>query len=229
MRYAIVPVILLVCCAAQGLDFANMKFFPVKHPECKGFVVIAESCLDYRFYYLSPQNTLEVILEHPKELYPNTIEEVIQSPDGEKVLILSTGEGHPGFGVYRITDLVQYAQILQQQADSWTQEDYDKGTLPCLGFIDLWPGSCYDLGWGGDNIIEFRTDGIVDFNVFDPEHRRGMNLDRWDIPPITWRWDHVADTFTAVHPKSTKRVTGRFVRRERSRTGRLVHMTGPGH
>ncbi len=216
--------VLLVTGVAQGLEFSNLEFFPVKHPACKGFVVISESIMEERLYYVSPEDALKIIREYPKELYHSLLD-IIQSPDTEKVVILSAGEGHPGFAVYRIKDIVQYAQRLGTHTITQINDEPDPCNIPCLGFIDLYPGGCNTLKWVGNDVIEFETDGTIDFQNFNKEERRGKDINNWELPPVTWRWNHITDTFVRVSITSTNRSQDYHSHLERTSMGRPIFRT----
>ena len=197
MRYAALLCAFLACCMAHGLEFENMKFFPVDHPECRGFVVIEDMDTSYRFYSVSRDNTLEVILAIPKEMNICSVDHVEQSPDGDKVVILSEGEGHPALAIYRISDILVDARNIRGLAEYTSGELYEYSTLSCLGRLDPYPGLCDSPKWVGNDTIEFIATG-VDFREFDPDIRRGKMLETTEYIVDTWRWKFTDDTFTLL-------------------------------
>ncbi len=221
MRYATVFFVLLMCCAAQGLDFANMKFFPVNHPECRGFVVIEEMILSYRFYYVSNNNELEVMLVPPQELNICSVDHVEQSPDGDKVVILSEGEGHPALAIYRISELIAQADKTKLYAHDHFGDLSETYSLSCIAELDPYPGLCDDPKWAGNDTIEFlATD--VDFREFDPVSRRAKSAERPVYTVDTWRWKFTDDTFTLL--KSVK--VSYSPKRNMSRIERIRNRSG---
>ncbi len=197
MRNALLFFACLACCTARGLDFENLTFFPVNHPECRGFVVIEEMVGSYRLYYVSKRNTLEVMLVPPRELNICSVEAVEPSPDGDKVVILSVGEGHPALAIYRISDLIAHAEATKEHAES-TGERFPEGyTLSCIACLDPYPGLCDAPKWIGNDTIEFIATG-VDYKEFDPIARRAKPFETSTSSVETWRWKYADDTFTQV-------------------------------
>lgn len=213
MRYSMSVFVFLACCMAQGLEFDNLKFFPVKHPECRGFVVIREMLTSYRFYYVSRTNTLEVMLVPPKEMNICSVESVEQSPDGDKVVILSVGEGHPALAIYHISDLIAQADKTRKHAESSWGDLEDSYTLPCLANLDPYPGLCAEPKWVESDAIEFTASG-VDFREFDPVTRRAKQMETTVHSVEVWRWQYTDDTFTLmktdVVPSPPKRLPVRL-------------------
>ncbi len=197
MHYVKAFLALLACCTAQALDFENMTFFPVNHPECRGFVVIEEMVTSYRLYYVSKTNMLEVMLIPPKELNICSIEAVEQSPDGDKVVILSVGEGHPTLAIYRIADLIAHAEATKEHAESTGEQFPEEYTLSCIAYLDPYPGLCGSPKWGGNDTVEFLA-SEVDFREFDPATRRAKWLDTATYTVDTWRWKFADDAFTLL-------------------------------
>lgn len=187
---------------APKMPFANMAFFPVDHPECKGFVVIQERMLENRLYYVANDNSLKVFTLSPEDLLPEHIVVILLSPGKDKVLFLSAGEGHPEITVYSMGQMLRMADRALE-FDSW-DEQVKEMKVRCLTRLDPYPGLCFQPKWLDKNTIEFESCGI-DFRVFDKELRRGKEARDLDYPGSQiWRWNIENDTFVLVSNTTAK-------------------------
>lgn len=189
--------------AAGSMEFANVDFFPVKHAECKGFVAIQENCLEFRLYYVSPEKELCVLDPPPPELFPNDVAQIVQSPDRDKVFILSYGEGHPGLAIYRISDLIAYADRSARESQQDLGAANDPAPAVCLRELDPYPGDCGKVKWIGNSIIQFESSG-ADYRELDPDSRQGKRLADGDETVRVWHWDLASDSFTIASEKPEK-------------------------
>ena len=198
MKWFIVLFVFTAGVSASALEYTNLKQFPVDHPQCKGFVVITEKILQYRLYYVSPENSLEVFPELPSELYPESIDTILLSPGKDKVLFLSHGEGHPRLNIYRMNELLQYADEMRIP-ESWDKKKKAKiKKLRCVADLDPYPGTCSEPRWADNDDIQFEAAG-VDFSSFDKKTRRGNPLTTNSQSRI-WCWNIVKDTFEPANP-----------------------------
>ena len=198
MKRFLVLFIFTMGVSVSALEYTNLKQFPIDHPQCKGFVVIIEKILQYRIYYVSPENSLKVIPELPSELYPENIDTILLSPDKDMVLFLSYGEGHPRLTLYRMDELLKYADEMRE-LDPWDKKRKAKvKKLRCVGDLDPYPGICLEPQWVGNDVIQFKA-SEVDFSSFDKKTRRG-NPSTTDSITRIWCWNIVKDTFNLTKP-----------------------------
>jgi len=182
--------------------FNNLDFFPVDHPEFKGFVTIEENCFEYQLFYVSQDNNLNIITPMPNGLEAGGIGYVFLSKDKEKVAIISYAEGHPLMSIYWIADLIHYRNNYDVQ-NSDTEVEGDKA-VDCLAYLDPYPGCFTEVTWIDSHTIQFASDA-VDLRNFSKEERRGKPMRnrfgdyRNDVR--TWRWDFTNYSITLVKKK----------------------------
>lgn len=180
---------------AQDVPFRNMKVFPVTHPDCKGFAAISERVTQYRLYYIANDDSLEVFQINPQQLYPCSIAALVLSPDKDRVVFLSEGEGHPVLSVYRMKELLKFADDTRR-FDPWDKE-LERATSPSAMQLDPYPGVCDAPKWVDNNTIQFLANG-VDLRSFDKKERRGKAWDNSDHSIRTWTWNLLKDDFSLV-------------------------------
>ena len=163
--------------------FKNMKMFPVNHPDCKAFVII-EQGFSYPLGFVDREDNLRIIRSTLQGM--SQLNELIYSPDGEKVIIESYGEGHQMLNVYHVSGLLT----------RFDQEEEEEE----IGYLDPYPYAFDKMRWVDNDTIAFESSS--DFYEFDKDNRRGSydRMDESDEIYREWHWDLETDTFNPSDP-----------------------------
>jgi hypothetical protein len=171
---------LLILCGSACRESGNVRRIPVGTSTCREIRVVERTGA-------MPSDRLAVVDARgrlglpslPREL--DQIQNVLVSPEKERALVISAGEGHLWINVYRIAD---WLAPLPPGSD---------GVEP-FRTMDPYPFSWSEIAWRGPDRVEFRSAG--DYSRFDPVTRRPGG--EADAAVKSWAWNPAADTVVAA-------------------------------